>query len=112
MVIREEKVCTACQNPTKSADHEQIGRKCLGAYSVHHLCKSIIVENTKWTPELAEGGGEFTDKRYPRFYCIIVQYTTKMMSHKVFKFARSQKPEGAQKHFHFNQAKAKVVYFS
>lgn len=38
---------------------------CLGAESIQHLCKSIIMENTKLTEENAVGTC--------KYYCVVVQ---------------------------------------
>lgn len=109
-------------------------RKQLGGYSIHHLCKSIIVENTEWDAKFVADGQECSDPTYSRFYCIIVQYTTKyaqlvtlhqclifatvtanfsvfrMMSHKVYKFMRSLRSNVSKKYYHVNQAKSSVRY--
>jgi hypothetical protein len=83
MAHRATKVCTVPstnQHPKKTAvtriNSIFISRKELGGYSVHHLCKSLIIENTEWTPTFAPNG-ECADPTYSRFYCLIVQYTTR-----------------------------------
>jgi len=63
----------------------------LNAASVHHLCKSIILENTLCI---------YPDCSHPensRFYLLIVQYTSKIQSHKVFKFVRTLVKEAPKK---------------
>ncbi|KAL4506803.1 hypothetical protein ABPG72_001224 [Tetrahymena utriculariae] len=54
----------------------------LGAPSEAYLCKSMIMENTGFKPE-------FESKYYQRFYCVIIQYVTKMNSDKLLKAARA-----------------------
>eukprot|EP01125_Pyxidicula_operculata_P010293 TRINITY_DN3393_c0_g1_i1.p1 TRINITY_DN3393_c0_g1~~TRINITY_DN3393_c0_g1_i1.p1 ORF type:complete len:160 (+),score=38.94 TRINITY_DN3393_c0_g1_i1:446-925(+) len=54
----------------------------LGAHHEDYLCKSLIVENTKFE----EG---HSDPYYSRYYIVIVQYTTTYMSHKLFKFLKN-----------------------
>lgn len=72
-------------------------RKALGGYSQHHLCKSIIVENTLWDAQHAKippgADPECGDPTFSKFYMIIIQYTTRLMSHKVFKYMRGLRPD-------------------
>jgi hypothetical protein len=76
-------------------------RKTLGGYSQHHLCKSIIVENTKWDAQFAKVAPgvdpECGDPTFSRFYIVIIQYTTRLMSHKVFKFMRTLRSDITKK---------------
>jgi hypothetical protein len=45
-------------------------RACLQATSVEHLCKTITVENTAWSPELASPS-------FPRHMLVLVQYSAR-----------------------------------
>jgi len=83
----------------------------IGASSTHHLCKSIVVENTEWS---APGNIHSTipsssgceDPLNSRFYCVIIQYTARLLSHQVFKFVRGLKNnELPLKSYHFQLAK-------
>lgn len=56
--------------PVDYYDHDlEYRRQCLSAASVEHLCKSIVMENTKAPSEFNDCGG-LEDSRY---YCVIVQ---------------------------------------
>eukprot|EP01132_Coremiostelium_polycephalum_P002373 gene2373-2935_t len=46
----------------------------LGAPSIHNLCKSIIVENTDCTTN------DTSNPNNSRFYCLIIQYTTRFQT--------------------------------
>lgn len=75
-------------------------RESLNAPTVHHLCKSIIVENTLCSQN------DCSDPLNSKFYCVIIQYTTRLMGHKLFHFVRSLKNYSvAKKYYHFNLAK-------
>ncbi len=83
-------------------------RHCLEAVSVHQLCKTIIMTNTKWEPQLSTaysgdakaavtkpGKGstevdvrEYRDVSYSRYYAIIVQYSAKLNKEKLIKLTR------------------------
>lgn len=54
---------------------------CLGAASVHHLCKSLIYENPKLPADRESSGTQ--DLRY---YLVIVQYAAKLHGEKVKRF--------------------------
>ncbi|KAI8476137.1 MAG: YbaK/prolyl-tRNA synthetase-like protein [Monoraphidium minutum] len=51
----------------------------LGAASVHHLCKSIIMENTRAHPSVK--GWE--DPHNSKYYCVVVQYTARFNNEKL-----------------------------
>lgn len=74
-------------------------RAYLNAPSIHNLCKSIILENTKCTRD------DCSDPNNSKYYLVIIQYTTRLMSHKVFKFVRSLTPNASKANYHFNLAK-------
>ncbi|GIL54987.1 hypothetical protein Vafri_10665 [Volvox africanus] len=54
-------------------------RDCLGAASVNHLCKSIVMENTR-AHESVTG---WDDPRNSKYYCVIVQYTARLHADKL-----------------------------
>ena len=49
-------------------------RRCLRAHTCAHLCKTITVENTAWTPLPDRPAGELADSLNPRFLLVVVQY--------------------------------------
>lgn len=68
---------------------------------VPHLCKSIIVENTA----CANAGIE--DPRNSRFYCVILQYNSKLNAEQLMRFVRNLIPEAerpGRKYFNFQHA--------
>ncbi|EAL72987.1 hypothetical protein DDB_G0268796 [Dictyostelium discoideum AX4] len=72
----------------------------LDAFSPEYLLKSIILENTECTN---------TDTSIPtnsRYYCVIIQYTTKIQSHKIFKFIKNMNSNESAKKFHFTLAQS------
>ncbi|PRP88548.1 hypothetical protein PROFUN_02959 [Planoprotostelium fungivorum] len=71
----------------------------LGAPSIHHLCKTILLENQKCI------NSDCSDPRNSRFYCIVLQYSTQLQSHKIFKFVRTLIDKAPQKNYHFRYAK-------
>ncbi|ELR24291.1 YbaK/proline-tRNA ligase associated domain containing protein [Acanthamoeba castellanii str. Neff] len=84
-------------------------RRCLGAPSVHQvsittllLCKTIMLENTHCTRTGC------SDPRNSRYYAVIIQYTTRLQSQKVFKFVRKLNPEISKKHFKFRLAPEEI----
>ena len=54
----------------------------VGAASVDHLCKSIVMENTR-APEELQG---CEDPTYSKYYMVIVQYTAKLNAEKLKSF--------------------------
>eukprot|EP00026_Physarum_polycephalum_P016377 Phypoly_transcript_17266.p1 GENE.Phypoly_transcript_17266~~Phypoly_transcript_17266.p1 ORF type:complete len:223 (+),score=16.97 Phypoly_transcript_17266:127-795(+) len=74
-------------------------QKYIGAPSTHHLCKSIILENTECTEK------DCSDPENSRFYCIIIQYTARLSSQKLFKYVRTLKQNQIPlKNYHFQLA--------
>uniref|UniRef100_K3W8C1 YbaK/aminoacyl-tRNA synthetase-associated domain-containing protein n=1 Tax=Globisporangium ultimum (strain ATCC 200006 / CBS 805.95 / DAOM BR144) TaxID=431595 RepID=K3W8C1_GLOUD len=72
---------------------------------VPHLCKSIIVENTACTNTGIE------DPRNSRYYCVILQYNSKLNSEQLMRFVRSLIPEAerpGRKNFNFQHAPGNV----
>ncbi|GLC41642.1 hypothetical protein PLESTB_000693600 [Pleodorina starrii] len=54
-------------------------RDCLGAASVQHLCKSIVMENTR----AHESVSGWEDPANSKYYCVIVQYTARLHADKL-----------------------------
>ncbi|EFJ41241.1 hypothetical protein VOLCADRAFT_107762 [Volvox carteri f. nagariensis] len=54
-------------------------QSCLGAASINHLCKSIVMENTR-AHESVKG---WEDPRNSKYYCVIVQYTARLHADKL-----------------------------
>mmetsp|Transcript_57153 Transcript_57153/g.65175 ORF Transcript_57153/g.65175 Transcript_57153/m.65175 type:complete len:217 (+) Transcript_57153:41-691(+) len=82
-------------------------RGILGAASIDHLCKTIVMENTKMHPD------HLDDPSYPKYIMVVVQYTSKLNAEKVMKImrdyqnARSEK-KVARKYFHYRLAPDEV----
>ncbi|KJE92796.1 hypothetical protein CAOG_03696 [Capsaspora owczarzaki ATCC 30864] len=75
-------------------------RNVLQAPSIHHLCKSIVLENTRMNKAANKadltgiGAAELAasaslDPRNSKYYCVIVQYTTKFDSDKMVSYIRN-----------------------
>ncbi|KAG2490808.1 hypothetical protein HYH03_010730 [Edaphochlamys debaryana] len=54
-------------------------RECLSAPSVDHLCKSIVMENTR----AHESVKDWSDPYHSKYYCVIVQYTARLNADKL-----------------------------
>ena len=52
-------------------------RAFLGAPTIHHLCKTIIMKNSEYNEEYKD------DPYYPRFIMVIVQYSKKLISQNI-----------------------------
>jgi len=74
---------------------------CLKAASVHHLCKSICMENTKW-----KAHSECASNSNSQWYVVVVQYTARLNQQKIEKFLHGLN-EGkiGKKAFHMRLAK-------
>ncbi|KAI9168379.1 hypothetical protein H9P43_007751 [Blastocladiella emersonii ATCC 22665] len=57
----------------------------LAAPTRNHLCKTIVMENTRCPHKSID------DPRFSRYYAVIVQYTGKLNTQKLFNFARDLK---------------------
>lgn len=53
----------------------------LEAPSIDYLCKTILMENTFYDPQLASN-------QYPQYVCVVIQYVTKINAEKVMKWAK------------------------
>ncbi|TMW59480.1 hypothetical protein Poli38472_004549 [Pythium oligandrum] len=74
--------------------------------SVPHLCKSIIVDNTACT----NAGME--DPLNSRYYCVVLQYNSKLNGEQLMRFVRSRIPEKdrpGRKAFNFQHASGEVA---
>ncbi|KAG8374742.1 hypothetical protein BUALT_Bualt10G0027500 [Buddleja alternifolia] len=57
-------------------------RDILGAASIHHLCKSIVLVNTQAPPSVTD----CRDRNYSKYYIVIVQYTARFNAETVKNF--------------------------
>lgn len=55
---------------------------CLSAPSIHHLCKSVVFENTRWKENI------IGDDSSVRYIMVVVQYTDKINSQKLNNYLR------------------------
>lgn len=81
-------------------------RKLLDAPTIHHLCKSMIMENTACRHN-------DLNPENSKYYCVIVQYTQKIDTMQMMKFIReyAEKKTGkkiGKKQFNFRCAKREV----
>lgn len=78
-------------------------RDVLNAPSVHHLCKSIVMCNTKCSHE------NYDDPTNSKYYLIVVQYTARLHNDKITAAVRSQSanPPG-RKQFNFRLCSPEV----
>lgn len=66
--------------PADYYDHElEFRQACLRAPTIHHLCKSIVMENTRSHPSVTG----WTDPAASKYFLIIVQYTARLHSDKL-----------------------------
>ncbi|KNE62576.1 rho guanine nucleotide exchange factor [Allomyces macrogynus ATCC 38327] len=63
----------------------------LNAPTRAHLCKSIIMENTRCPHNSID------DPAFSKYYCVIVQYTAKLNTQKLFNFGRDLKQRSISK---------------
>lgn len=56
----------------------------MGAVSVNHLCKSMVVENVQYDPESPHAGTG--NPFYSQYYCVVLQYTKKLAADKLTRF--------------------------
>ena len=64
-------------------------QKFLKAHSIDHLCKTIIMKNTKFEKKLES-------KFYREFVCVIVQYTKSLNNEKLIKFLKNYQNENCE----------------
>eukprot|EP00123_Amoebidium_parasiticum_P004237 comp15522_c0_seq1/m.12548 comp15522_c0_seq1/g.12548 ORF comp15522_c0_seq1/g.12548 comp15522_c0_seq1/m.12548 type:complete len:234 (-) comp15522_c0_seq1:29-730(-) len=77
----------------------------LNAPSVDHLCKSLVFENTHSTAK------DCSDPYNSRYYCVIVQYITKLNTDVLGKFVQSLKnPRLPNKNYCMRLAKPEVSF--
>ncbi|GAB9471263.1 hypothetical protein Gpo141_00008483 [Globisporangium polare] len=101
--LREAKLSSACLKTAPDAYYSWLlpQRAAFLGCQVPHLCKSIIVENTA----CANAGIE--DPRNSRFYCVILQYNSKLNAEQLMRFVRNLIPEAerpGRKYFNFQHA--------
>jgi len=70
----------------------------LNAFSVDHLCKTIVMENTRAHPDV-DG---YKDRNNSKYYAVIVQYTARMSAEKLMKLVFDK----------LNQRKTQKKYFN
>lgn len=75
----------------------------MGAASIHQLCKTIILENTRGTTT------DCSNKLNSRFYAVIVQYTSRLQTAQLEKFVRSLVPGASRNNYHLRSAKPEDV---
>ncbi|KAK6158004.1 hypothetical protein DH2020_005318 [Rehmannia glutinosa] len=57
-------------------------RDILGAASIHHLCKSIVLVNTQAPPDVID----CSNRNYSKYYVVVVQYTARFNAETVKNF--------------------------
>ncbi|KAI8972529.1 hypothetical protein BDB01DRAFT_468314 [Pilobolus umbonatus] len=75
----------------------------VNAPSQEHMCKSIILENTRCTHN------DISDPLYSRYYCVITQYTQPVNTQKLLNYGRSLKnKEISKKYYNYRLADPEV----
>lgn len=62
----------------------------LGAPTIYHLCKTLVLENTSYNQE-------FASKFYPKYVAVIIQWATKLNSDKMNKTLQKWQNENSDK---------------
>lgn len=65
----------------------------VGAASVHHLCKTIVMQNTRAPPEVTD----CSDPTLSKYYMICVQYTARIHVDKLHAFVRNLAAQAGHK---------------
>ncbi|KAL4421214.1 hypothetical protein ABPG77_010089 [Micractinium sp. CCAP 211/92] len=68
----------------------------VGAASVHHLCKSIVMVNTRAPPHIVD----CSDPNNSKYYLIVVQYTARLNAEKLKNFIHSLSGGKVSKRFY------------
>ena len=76
--------------------------ECLGAPSIHHLCKTLLFTNTRWTAT--------DDPNFSQYYLVCVQYTDKIDSQKLNEFVRSTCLPRSKKSFNLRVPDAQTAF--
>ncbi|KAI9334314.1 hypothetical protein BD770DRAFT_402475 [Pilaira anomala] len=77
----------------------------VNAPSKEHMCKSVILENTRCTHN------DISDPLYSRYYCVITQYVTPVNTQKLLNFCRSLKnKEISKKYYNYRLADPDVTH--
>ncbi|KAI8074307.1 uncharacterized protein B0P05DRAFT_548054 [Gilbertella persicaria] len=75
----------------------------VNAPSKEHMCKSVILENTRCTHK------ETSDPLYSRYYCVITQYVKPVNTQKLLNYCRAMKnKEISKKHYNYRLADPQV----
>ncbi|KAI9277756.1 YbaK/aminoacyl-tRNA synthetase-associated domain-containing protein [Sporodiniella umbellata] len=75
----------------------------VNAPSKEHMCKSVILENTRCTHK------DISDPLYSRYYCVITQYVAPVNTQKLLNYCRSLKnKEISKKNYNFRLADPEV----
>ena len=83
----------------------------MGAPSEHHLCKTIVFENTHFSGS-GGGGDDLADSLNSRYYFVVVQYTGKLNTDKLAAFVRELKDNQLpKKRYNFRLANEEVCDF-
>jgi len=68
-------------------------REVLNAASVDHLCKTIVMQNTRAPPEVTD----CSDPTLSKYYMVCVQYTARLHAEKLHAFVRALAAEGGHR---------------
>ncbi|KAI7899908.1 uncharacterized protein BX663DRAFT_545376 [Cokeromyces recurvatus] len=75
----------------------------VNAPSKEHMCKSVILENTRCTHE------DISDPLYSRYYCVITQYVKPVNTQKLLNYCRAMKnKEISKKYYNYRLADQEV----
>ncbi|KAK4389469.1 hypothetical protein Sango_2283900 [Sesamum angolense] len=75
-------------------------RDILGAASIHHLCKSIVLVNTQAPPNVTD----CSDRNYSKYYVVVVQYTARFNAETVKNFYALNNGKISKKKFNMRLA--------
>ncbi|KAI7896994.1 uncharacterized protein EV154DRAFT_490113 [Mucor mucedo] len=77
----------------------------VNAPSKEHMCKSVVLENTRCTHE------DISDPLYSRYYCVITQYVKPVNTQKLLNFCRGLKnKEISKKFYNYRLADSEVSF--
>ncbi|KAK3267384.1 hypothetical protein CYMTET_24054 [Cymbomonas tetramitiformis] len=83
LVSRGVETFALCRVPSDYYDQPlEYRQECINASSVHHLCKSMVMENTQAPDHVID----CSDPKLAKYYLVIVQYTAKLNQQKLQSF--------------------------